>query len=1457
MTAAKTGAIADVMALSPLQQGLYSLTAMSDGDDPYLIGMSADITGALDVSLLHDCAAAVLARHPNLRAGFFQGDLKLPVQVIPEKVEVLWRHVRCEGAEVETLEREERARRFDLGRGPAMRFLLLETGQQRWRFVISAHHIVIDGWSLSLLVSELLALYRAAGNTSALPDAPRPYRDYIGWLAARDQDHARSLWRAHLADLDGPTFLAPALGAATIGDGLPGMVELTADPSITETVVDAARARGVTVNSLVQLAWALTLSSLTDRDDITFGVTVSGRPDDLAGVESMIGLFVNTVPLRVRLDPALTVGAQCRALQQDAATLRDHSYLGHAELRALAGVGELFDTLLVYENFPPGAVAGAGTLEAAGATFTPVALQSLAHFPVTIAAHLTDGRLTVLVEAKDGALGQITPRALGTRLLATVSRIVEGWDRPLREISISPDDHPVPVPVSEAAPTPSPSTGVHTRFTETASARLGSVALSWDGGALTYRQLDEAADRLAAVLTASGVRTETPVAIRLRRGADYVVAMFAVLKAGGAIVPLDPAMPADRIEVILRRAGVTVVVDEDTVARATAEPPAQYRPAETLPGQAAYVVFTSGTTGEPKGVIGTHRALLAYADDHIGAILRPAADRVGRPLRIAHAWSFTFDAAWQPLAALLDGHSVHIVDDATQRDAEALVDTIARFGVDMIDTTPSMFARLRDVGLLSTVPLAVLALGGEAVDPGLWQQIRQECARTGMSAFNCYGPTETTVEAVVAEIGAHERPTIGRPTAPTRAYVLDSWLRPVPSGAAGELYLAGGQLTRGYLGRPGETAARFVPDPFVPGARMYRTGDVVRRAVDGTLAFLGRSDTQVKIRGFRVEPGEVAAVLRTHPAVGQAYVAVRPHRDGHRLTAYVTGEPQLRELRAWLGRRLPRYLMPNAIVAVDRIPLTAHGKIDEPALVALEPAADGAAMRPQTPTEVELAAVLAEVLGVGEIDVTADFLELGLDSIVALSVVQTARRRGVVMRAKLMLDCTTVRELAAAIDDAGSGPPSADEGSGPIALLPNAHWLYEFGDPRRLASTEALRLPRGITGPQIRALLQSVVDAHPVLRTRLDRASMTLVDGGFDLPLTEIEVGDEGSAAVARHAAAALEHLDPQRGPLWGAVWLRGSDDADSTNSVLLLTAHVLAMDPVSWQIVIGELDAGWHALAGGRAPAALGEHTGYRQWSNLLRERAESSDGLQFWLDQLGGPDPALGARRVRPDTDRAGDVRVTVTVTGADVTARLLAGPHPVLDVLVAALGRTITEWRGRRNQPTPPPLVALETHGRAALAEADTADTADTSDTVGLLSAIYPLRLHGDSPGATTELIAGVPAGGIDYGLLRYLRPDTSEVLKAHPEPQILLNYLGRTDLVPSGAIVADRLLLSGLSTVPEPNAAVRHELTVVAAVVAHGDEPALVAQWRVLPEILSDTDVEEMQTIWQDTLREVLR
>jgi mycobactin peptide synthetase MbtF len=1495
MTAAgtKTGSgpdivpeIEDVMALSPLQEGLYSLTVLSEladsiagepADDPYVIGMAADISGALDADLLRDCAAKMLARHPNLRASFFSQGIARPVQIVPSRVELPWRHIAAAPEDVQTLEAAERGRPFDFERAPAIRFLLVELPGAQWRLVITAHHIVIDGWSLPVFVNEMMILYQAGGDLEALPGNPRPYRDYIGWLANRDQAASQQIWRQHLADLPGPTFLSAALGGeGSVDSGttrLPRRTELRMEPQPTAQLVDGARSRGVTINTLLQMAWALVVSRLTDRDDVVFGVTVSGRPAELAGVETMIGLFINTVPLRVRLDGTTAVGEQCRAVQRDSAMLREHGYLGHAQLRALGGVGEMFDTLLVYENFPLGGMAADGELASAGVTFRPAALESLTHFPVVLAAHMAGDELVVQMEVIDGALGVTTAETLSRRVLATARRLLQMWERPLGAVSVLLDEEASPLGAVDAVAPPS-ALSIHARFAAIAERLPDNLAVSWAGGTLNYRELDASADRLASrlagMLAERGNDFESPVAVKLLRGPQYIVAVLAILKAGAMCVPLEPGMPPDRLDSILRQSGATIIVDQELLDQLSDPAEGQgghFHPVDVAPAQAAYVVFTSGTTGEPKGVIGTHAAVGAYADDHLDNVLRPAAARLGRPLRIAHGWSFAFDAAWQPLVALLDGHAVHVVDEHTQTDAEALVQVIAEHHIDMIDTTPSMFAQMKAFGLLDAVPLAVLAMGGEAVGSAAWAFIRNQCASARMTAYNCYGPTETTVEAVVAAIAEHDEPSIGRPTRHTRGYVLDSALRPVPCGAIGELYLAGAQLTRGYLGRAAETSQRFVANPFVAGERMYRTGDLVRRQPDGSLQYVGRADSQLKIRGYRVEPGEIAAALESLPRVGHAGVVVHQRQGVPRLTAYVAmtdavgPQPSAAELRGMLRSRLPRYMAPQRIVIVDEIPLTPNGKLDEAALTAADPTAATAAQvagesEPETSTESALAEIISAVLGipgVARADVTADFLHLGLDSIAALSVVQAARVRGIALRARLILECTNIRELAAAIDsEAVDIARDVEDGFGPIPLLPNGRWLYEYGEPRRLAQTEAIRLPDGVTREHLHAALAGIVDGHEVLHTRLDRATMTLHPIAAAEYLTEVEVADDLQAAVTAHAAAAVDSLDPERGVLLAAVWLR----PPVGQSVLLLTAHVVAMDPASWRVMLGELAAALQALTTGHAPAMVREHTSYRRWAAALTERANQLDTAPFWSAQVAGDDPDLGARRVRPGRDRAGDLLVRTAIADAEISARLLACGMPLPDLLVAAASAMVTRWRKARGQPTPAPLLALETHGRPdTLVQGAGAPTIDTSDTVGLLSSIYPLRVDSADPRRVGELRAAIPGDGLDYGLLRYLRTDTAGQLAVFPGPQLLLNYLGAAHSSGTG-LMLDRNLLAGMSPVPEPELAVRHELTILALVVRAGDQQMLASQWRALPGILDDSDITALQALWTEALEEMV-
>jgi mycobactin peptide synthetase MbtF len=1409
--------IEDVLALSPLQLGLYShATLIGPGaDDPYVIAMTADVTGPLDVGLLRECASAMLVRHPNLRASFWHQDLPRPVQIVPSAVELPWQQVRANDDDAAALEQRERSRPFALHDGPLIRFLLVELPRARWRLVVTAHHIVIDGWSLPVFIGEMLALYGGGGSPDALP-SPRLYRDYIGWLADRDPQVGELLWHQHLAGMPGPTLLSPALGGD--GSGLPKRTELTLPAADAEQLAEAARSRGITLNTLLQMAWALVLARLTDRDDVVFGVTVSGRPPELAGVETMVGLFINTVPLRVRLNPNMTVAQSCSELQREAAQLRDHSHLTHSQLRTIAGVGEMFDTLLVYESFPSGGVVGGEEFSAGAVRFRPAAMESLTHFPVTIAAYRTGAELTLLVEVTDNALGAMSADLLGARVLQTMRRLIEMWDRPLGAVTIMLDGEARPMRPAEH-PATAPRLGVAERFAEAAVAYCDSIALRWEGGQLSYGELNERSDRLAGLLAECGVHSETAVAIRLPRGADYVVAILGVLKAGGMYVPLEHGMPAGRVESILAQAGAAVVIDEGTMATVDSAPRFS---TPSAPGQASYAVFTSGTTGEPKGVIGTHQALLAYVDDHVDRMLRPAAERLGRPLRIGHAWSFAFDAAWQPLAGLLSGHTVYLIEEADRRDAEALVEIIDRQGIDMLDVTPSLFTNLRRAGLLDRGLLSVLALGGEAVGSVDWTGIRKAATQTLLAAHNCYGPTETTVEAVVAAITDHDSPVIGYPTRSTDAVVLDSWLQPVLDGVVGELYLAGDQVTRGYLGRPAETATRFVAAPG--GGRMYRTGDLVRRDRDGALSFIGRADAQIQVRGYRVEPGEIEAVLEEVPGVAHAHVAVHRQAACQRLIAYVAGDVAVPDLRTVLRNRLPRYMMPHRLVVVDTIPLTANGKVDESALAA-SATSDETPERPGTPTEVTLGQAVSELLGLADVDIDADLLELGLDSIVALSLVQAARRLGLPLRARLVLECGTLRELAAAVDrDTVEELAAGPEPAGPIPALPAVHWLYEHGDPRRLAQIEAITLPPDASAERLRVLLDGIAAGHEMFRSRLDLTTMTFLPADRQtIPLTEVEVVGELGDAVAEHAATAVGRMDPERGHLAEALWLHRPGDA----GVLVLVVHVLAMDPASWRIVLGELNANWSA-----PDQLFGERVSYRRWARALAERVTELDTVDFWLAQLDGADPTLGARRIRPQVDRFGDLAITVSVTEDDITSALLRAHAPIQDVLADASARLIARWRDQRGQADSIPLVALETHGRAG-----------ADDTVGLLSAIYPLRIQ---PGGPMPEIAGEPT---DYALLRYHRPDTAERLGGFRGPQLLLNYLGRLDL--GAGSLLDRGLLAGVPIMTEPNIAVRHELTLVAA-IAGGK---LVTQWRTLPDIFSDADVTALQSIWQDVLREM--
>jgi mycobactin peptide synthetase MbtF len=1454
-------AIEDVLALSPLQQGLFSLAKLAtddgvgvDGVDVYTVQFVIDIVGAVDAGLLRRSAEAMLARHVNLRASFWDVDLPHPVQIVPATAVLPWREIAAAPGEFDEIARTERTTNFDLARGPLLRFVLAQSARDQHRLIVTVHHLLLDGWSMAVFFDEMVAIYRA-GGVDPLPP-PRPYRDYIGWLASQDTEQAVAAWRDYLTPLSAPTILADGERAA-VGGAVPRVHEVVLDSDATARLTEWARRHGLTLNTVLQFAWAVLLGRLTDRREVGFGAVVSGRPQQLAGVESMVGLFINTVPVVASTPPDAEVVAVCQALQRDTAAMRDLGYVSLSTVQRASG-NAVFDTLVVFENAPIGS-ASAGVTTPDGVRFIPVTVESLTHYPLTLVSYPPrDGRLTILLEAVPDALGELSIPDLGQRLLQVLRQLVDPTRSRITDLDVllPPERARIADPVAQANV---PTASVPALFAAAAASHPDSPALTGESRTLTYAELASESARLAAALAGRGIGPEDRVAIALPRSLDSVIAILAVLQAGAAYVPIDVTLPATRIESILRQAEPKLTLTTELLTELRSADAEQCStPTEIHPDSAAYVIFTSGSTGEPKGVVGTHRALASYFADHQQRMYIPAVARLGRALRVAHAWSLSFDASWQPLVGLLGGQSVHLFSAEEMRDAEAIIDGIRRHRLDMIDTSPSMFTQLFEAGLLdagSEHRLTVLALGGEAIAPHTWAKLRA----SSVAVHNCYGPTETTVEAVVADVADTDAPVIGEAVRGMTAHVLDSRLREVPDGVAGELYLAGAQVTRGYLGRPGATAARYVADPFAAGGRMYRTGDLVRRRADGRLIYLGRADDQVKVRGYRIEIAEVEAALAAATGVTAAAVLPVQGPTGTRLAGFVTGAGvDTTRVRAEIGTLLPAYLIPARITAVESMPLTPNGKLDTEQLVALLALAGpviGGGGEPATDTERVLVELLAEVFGsaAGSAGVTpgveTDLRELGLDSIVALSMVRAARRRGLPLRPRTALTCTTIRDLAAALDsevaeaaESQCGESAADDG--PIPLLPAGRWLYEYGSPRRLGQVEAVRLAADTEPGRLRSALAAVVAAHPVLHARLDPAALVLHPIEPVDILTEIAVDADDLASVTEHGTRLLASLDPETGVLLRAIWLR----PPTGPGVLVLCGHVLALDPVSWQLLLGEL----HAALAGADP--LPERSGYRRWAAALTERAQALDTAEFWATQLAGEDPALGARRVRPDRDRAGDLTVSMAVADPTITAALLATHVPMHDLLVVAAARMVTGWRSRRGQGSPAPLLALETHGRAEDLLGG-GDRVDTSDIAGLLTAIYPLRVHQPDPSGVARTLAQIPGSGIDYGLLAYLRPDTAARLGAVPGPQVLLNYLGRVDRAGGGPALAPDLI-AALPSVPEPDQAVRHELSIFAAVADLGSGPTVMTQWRTLPDVLGDGEIDQLQQLFVETLSDLV-
>jgi len=1369
------------------------------------------IRGCFDTAAFYAAWNDLVAHHDILRTNFIYRHSRVPLQVVAETRELAPDIIDLSDTpeRIKQIKEQERHTPFDLENGPLLRLKVLKLNIEEYEIILTHHHIIMDGWSLGNLVKDSLSRYSAHLSQQTPPvHRARPYRDYIDWLKQQDSHASTEFWRAYLDGYDTPA--TPVQSPQPALDDRQKALYFDINRDDLAELNRLATGHNVTLNTLFQALWGVLLCQYNNSDDVVFATVVSGRPQDLPGVEDMAGIFINTIPVRLRIDGDMTLADLLQQVQQNTLHSADHHHSALSDIQTHTPLKDrLFGSLYVMENYPLDDVFELNQpLPGTGFCVTALETWEKTHFDFGLRLLPDQGAMNIKIGYNPALYDDRHMAQIRTHLHKLVQHLItQGSATKLAEIEL------VSPPSKATTPSPNNKDTLVNLFKKQVACTPQASCLVCCDQDLSYQDVDRLSDRVAARLqTALAPEADDRVALLLERGPWAVIAILGVLKAGAAYVPIDADTPGKRMQHILddsaakallagpatlataQRLDVPCIID--ITDNTKTEP---YRPVDIKPDNLAYVIYTSGTTGTPKGVMIEHGSVVHL----INAMHSDVYGRHNGRLNMVLLTTYVFDGSVQQIfSALLGGHRLFIMDDTSKRDPQRFVRFCLTHKIDVAGCIPNFLSLLHDSGELDKLipQLRHMIFGGEPLPARLANHILN--APNAPVVSNLYGPTECCVNALsftteqpVADHHAHV--PLGTALGAGELLILNRWGQPCVPGSVGELCLAGPGVARGYLNQPDLSAQKFIPHPQNPGERLYKTGDLVRLNTEGNVEFLGRNDQQVKIMGYRIEPDEVAQKLLHHPDIQDAAVVcgVADNEQGYLKACFVPTKPDILssdDVRIYLGDHLPAHMVPTRYSQLTDMPRLVSGKIDRKTLLnSADMPVDAQNTQSATPARTRQEEILLDafqqVFGRDDIGIEHDYFQLGGDSIRAIQILSQLFKLGMRMELKDLFDHPRICDLAPYLvhDDRVEEEPAIN-GDVPLTPIQKRFFATFSTNPNWFNHAVLLNAHERLNKTALQKALTALNSHHDIFRLRYQQDTdgnwtQYALDEAPPLSLQVIQLDKKGpeKRQIERHANQAHTALNLQNGPLACVLLFQGE-----TQDRLLLVLHHLIIDGVSWRILLEDLVHAYEAARNKEAIKIARKTHNLQTWGKALQDYAHSNALYQerpYWQD-LHHKEVCPFPVEIPAPHNRLCDT-LNNEITMDEAATQILLGEinnafnTTTEEILLIALSRTLHSWRKIKKS-----IVMLEGHGRSPVL-----NQCDVSRTLGWFTSLYPVLLDmtpdadiADQIKRIKETLRAIPNKGFGYGVLKYLSPDGLGDTRAFEDRcHMTFNYLGQFD------------------------------------------------------------------------------